>query len=135
MSGQTVARHRSRRIAAAGGGDNWMISETTSPVDYTPIVTAIAFSRGGADGSLMQLAIYCRGGRTELVVAGPAVAGNGEDYAISYRINDGQPVQLAAGRHRLEPAPRSRAISCACCSRSPRRAHRRPHLPPSGCRP
>src|SRR6187431_1177237 len=60
----------SRDIAAAPdrparGGGNWMISETTSPVDYTPIVTAVALSRGGSDGSLMQLAIYCRGGRTE----------------------------------------------------------------------
>ena len=60
-------------------------------------MTATAFSRGGSDGSLMQLAIYCRGGRTELVVAGPAVSAGGADYAISYRINDGQPVQLAAG--------------------------------------
>ena len=37
------------------------------------------------------------GGRTELVVAGPAVSRSSADYAISYRINDGQPVQLAAG--------------------------------------
>jgi hypothetical protein len=93
----------SRDIAAAPdrpgrGGDNWMISETTSPVDYTPIVTAVAFSRGGSDGSLMQFAIYCRGGRTELVVEGPANAGKGDDYAISYRIDDNDPVQVVAGR-------------------------------------
>ena len=29
--------------------------------------------------------------------AGPAVSRSSADYAISYRINDGQPVQLAAG--------------------------------------
>ena len=81
----------------ARGGDNWIVSETTSPVNYTPIVTATAFSRGGSDGSSMQLSIHCRGGRTELVVSGPAVSSGGTDYAISYRINDGQPVQLAAG--------------------------------------
>jgi hypothetical protein len=79
------------------GGDNWIISETTSPVDYTPIVTASTSSRGGSNGSSMQLSILCRGGRTELVVAGPAVTRSSADYAISYRINDGQPVQLAAG--------------------------------------
>ena len=45
----------------------------------------------------MQLSIRCRAGRTELVVAGPAFSRSGEDYAISYRINDNQPVQLAAG--------------------------------------
>ncbi len=79
------------------GGDNWIVSETTSPVDYAPMVAATTFYRGGSDGSSMQLSIHCRGGRTELVVAGPAVSGSSEDYAISYRINDDQPVQLAAG--------------------------------------
>ena len=40
----------------------------------------------------MQLAIHCRGGRAETVVTG---SGSGES-AISYRINDNQPVQLGA---------------------------------------
>ena len=91
----------SREIAppdrSARSGDNWIISETTSPVNYSPIVSATAFSRGAADGPPMQLSIHCRGGRTEVVVSGPAVSSGGSDYAISYRINDGQPVQLAAG--------------------------------------
>ena len=81
----------------APAGDNWIVSETTSPVDYTPIVTATTSSRGGSNGSAMQFSIQCRGGRTELVVAGPAISRSRADYAISYRINDGQPVQLAAG--------------------------------------
>jgi hypothetical protein len=79
------------------GGDNWIISETTSPRDYTPIVTAIAYSRSGSEGGLMQLSIQCRGGRTELVVPRPALSGGGADYSLSYRVNDAQPVQLAAG--------------------------------------
>ena len=87
----------SRKIAPpagpAPGSDNWIVSETTSPVDYTPIVTATALPTGGS--SSMHLSIHCRGGRTELVVAGPAVSRSGD--VISYRINDGQPVQLAAG--------------------------------------
>ena len=90
----------SRKIAPAAqapGSDNWIVSETTSPVDYTPIVSATAVSTGGSDGSSMHLSIFCRGGRTELVVAGPTVSRSGRDYVISYRINDGQPVQLAAG--------------------------------------
>lgn len=80
----------------ARGDDNWIISETTSPVNYAPIVSATALSRGGTDGPLMQLSIHCRGGRTEVVISGPAVSSSSTDYAISYRINDGQPVQLAA---------------------------------------
>src|SRR4051794_35993884 len=79
----------------APGSGNWIVSETTSPVDYTPILTATTSSRGGSNGSA-QLSIQCRHGRTELVVAGPAVSRSSADYALSYRINDGQPVQLAA---------------------------------------
>jgi len=78
-------------------GENWVVSETTSPVDYTPIVRATTPSRDGSNASAMQLSVQCRGGRTELMVAGPAVSRSGADYAISYRVNDGQPVQLAAG--------------------------------------
>jgi hypothetical protein len=79
----------------AGSGDNWVISQTTSPVNYTPIVTATAYSRG-PDDPLMRLSVHCRGGRTELAVSGPAVSSGGADYAISYRVNDRPPVQLAA---------------------------------------
>src|SRR6202165_5558497 len=89
----------SRKIAPPdrpAPNDNWIVSETTSPVDYTPIVSVSTGSRGGSDGPPDALSIHCRGGRSELVVAGPAVR-SGEDYAISYRVNDDQPVQLAAG--------------------------------------
>jgi hypothetical protein len=44
----------------------------------------------------MQLSIRCRGGRTEIAIAGPAISGRSDDYAISYRVNAGQPVQIAA---------------------------------------
>ena len=76
---------------------DWTISDTTSPVDYRPFVVAITPSLDGAEGSAMRLSIYCRNGRTELVVDGPAVSGRGEDYTISYRVNGGQPMQTAAG--------------------------------------
>jgi len=51
----------------------------------------------------MQLSIHCRGGRTDLVITGPALTGRGEDSVVSYVVNDGQPVVLAAGT----PAPGS----------------------------
>ena len=91
---EELSRSIEQPARPAPGADNWIVSETTSPVDYTPIVTATTSS---TNGSSMQLSIQCRGGRTELVVAGPAVSRSSADYAISYRINDGQPVQLAAG--------------------------------------
>ena len=89
----------SRSIGSPGpapGADNWIVSETTSPVDYTPIVTATTFSRDGSNGSSLQLSIRCRVGRTELVLGGPIFSRSRERYAISYRINDGPPVELAA---------------------------------------
>jgi hypothetical protein len=80
----------------ASAAENWIVSETTSPVDYTPIVTATAFSRDASSDSSMQLSIRCRAGHTELVVAGLSLSRSREDYAMSYRINDDPPVQLAA---------------------------------------
>jgi hypothetical protein len=76
--------------------DRWVISLTRSPVDYSPIATATISSREDDGASAIQLSIRCRGGRTEIVVAGPAISGRGDDYAISYRVNGGQPVQIAA---------------------------------------
>jgi len=81
---------------AAAKEDNWIISQTTSPVDYSPIVVATTMSLDGAAASTMKLSIRCRGGRTELVVAGPGISGRGDNYAILYRVNDGQQVQIAA---------------------------------------
>ena len=82
----------SPRLALAG--DGWVISETTSPVDYSPIATATTSSLDVPGGSPMRLSIRCRGGRTELTVAGPAINGPGNDYFISYRVNGGRSVQL-----------------------------------------
>jgi hypothetical protein len=81
---------------AAPAADNWIVSETTSPVDYTPVAIATA-SSGGGSGGAMQLSIQCRGGRTDLVIGGPALTGRGEDYVVSYGVNNGQPIMIAAG--------------------------------------
>ena len=89
----------SRAIAAslqlALADDGWVVSETTSPVDYSPIATAITSSRKIADGTSMQLSIRCRGGRSEVAVTGPAITGRGDSYFMSYRVNGGPSVQLA----------------------------------------
>ena len=77
--------------------DNWIVSETTSPLDYTPVAIATASSSGGPDGATLQLSIQCRGGRTDLVIGGPALTRRVEDYVVSYGVNDGQPVVVAVG--------------------------------------
>jgi hypothetical protein len=82
-------------LKLALAGDGWIVSETTSPVDYSPIATATTSSLNVVGGAPMRLSIRCRGGRTELIVTGPAITGRGDDYFISYRVNGGQSVQLA----------------------------------------
>jgi hypothetical protein len=77
-------------------GGSWIISETTSPVDYSPVISATTSSRGGSNESVMKLSIWCRGGRTELLLEGSGISGRGDDTAISLRINDAPPLQLAA---------------------------------------
>jgi hypothetical protein len=82
-------------LLLALAGDGWIVSETTSPIDYSPNATATAASRKVAGGSPMQLSIRCRGGRTELALTGPAITRRDVNYFISYRVNGGQSVQLA----------------------------------------
>jgi hypothetical protein len=81
----------------APAADNWIVSETTSPLDYTPVAIATASSGGGPEGAILQLSIQCRGGRTDLVITGPALIRRAEDYVVSYGVNDRPPVVVAAG--------------------------------------
>jgi hypothetical protein len=76
---------------APPAADKWIVSETTSPLDYSPVAVATASTDS------MQLSIQCRGGRTDLVIAGAALTLRGEDYVVSYAIADGRPVSLVAG--------------------------------------
>ena len=81
----------------APAADNWIVSETTSPLDYTPVAIATASSRAGPDGATLQLSIQCRGGRTDLVIGDPSLTLRAEDYVVSYAVNDSQPAVVAAG--------------------------------------
>jgi hypothetical protein len=91
-SGNALAQNGSQ--SATG---NWIITETTSPVDYTSMVVAITRSRDSVESPAMELSISCRNGRTNVVVTGQTISGRGEDYAVSYRINDDKPIQVGAG--------------------------------------
>jgi hypothetical protein len=78
--------------------ESWVVSETTSPFDYSLIALATTSASGGSDGSGLQLTIQCRGGGTELVLSSVALAQRDKDDAVAYRIDDGAPVPLATGR-------------------------------------
>ena len=92
-SGSALAQNTPQSTFATG---NWIISETTSPVDYSPVVVATTRSRE-SEGSAMELSIYCRNGRTYLVLTGQTITGRADEHAISYRINDDKPIEVGVG--------------------------------------
>jgi hypothetical protein len=71
----------------------WIISETNSPVDYSPIITAATLSQSNAKDAPTTFAIRCRGQRTDLLVSteGSWRASHAKELQVDYRIND-QPV-------------------------------------------
>jgi hypothetical protein len=87
------------------GGGQWVISETTSPVDYSPQITAALSSESAVKDAPSSFAMRCRGARTELLVstAGSWRPSNNGEFKVSYRINDQPAVEerwaaIAGGR-------------------------------------
>ena len=75
---------------AQPSGANWVISQTTSPIDYSPQITAAISSESAEKDAPSSFAIRCRGQRTELLVstAGSWRPSNNGEFKVSYRIND-----------------------------------------------
>jgi hypothetical protein len=110
--------------------DRWVVSQTRSPVDYSPIATATTFSHEFAGDNAMQLSIHCRGGRTEIAVTGLPISGRGDDYAISYRVNDSQPVQIPAAAPAFGPGVAFRVDAVALIQSLPVEGEFALHLVP-----
>jgi hypothetical protein len=82
--------------AAPPMAGKWIISETRSPIDYSPVATATASSGAGSD-SVLQLSVQCRGGRSEMVIRSAPLMRRAEDHVVSYAINDAPPVTVTSG--------------------------------------
>jgi len=70
-------------------GPNWIISETTSPVDYRPQIAALTTAHASSQDAPSSLAIHCRARRTELIISTTRYwkqATDGE-VKVVYRIN------------------------------------------------
>jgi len=76
---------------------NWIVSQTTSPIDYTPLITAAIRLPFSVKHAPNTLAIRCRGGRTELLVrtGGTWRVSSAREVRVDYQINDQPPVRLA----------------------------------------
>jgi hypothetical protein len=75
---------------------NWIISETTSPVDYAPVITAAIRLPFSVKHAPNTFAMRCRGGRTELLVRteGTWRASRTREVQVDYQINDQPLVKL-----------------------------------------
>jgi hypothetical protein len=85
--------------AAQRQGPNWIISETTSPVDYRPQITALNSARASSQDAPSSLAIHCRAQRTELTISttGSWKQPTGGEAKVVYRINGEPPVEQRWG--------------------------------------
>src|SRR5215212_8652868 len=74
---------------------NWMISETTSPVDYKPQITALTTAPASSQDAPSSLAIQCRAQRTELIISTTGSWKHAPDGVVKviYRINQQPPVE------------------------------------------
>jgi hypothetical protein len=76
-------------------GPNWIISETTSPVDYQPQIAAQTTAHPSSQDAPSSLAIHCRAHRTELIVSttGSWKSVADSEVKVEYRINEQPPVE------------------------------------------
>jgi hypothetical protein len=76
--------------AAAG---HWVLSETTSPVNYSPLVIATTASRSDSE---RMLSITCRNGRTELAITHIDSSGRGrrnDELMVTHQVSNQPAVQ------------------------------------------
>ena len=84
---------------------NWVISETASPIDYSPQITAAISSASAAKNAPSSFAIRCRGQRIDLLLStvGSWRPSNKGEFKVAFQI-DNQPTvaqqwgALAGGR-------------------------------------
>ena len=93
---------------APSQGPNWIISETTSPVDYRPQITALTTARASSQDAPSSLAIHCRARRTELIISTTGSWKQATDGVVKvlYRINQEPPVE-----QRWSPAETGRSFA------------------------
>ncbi len=87
---------RSIDIPAKPRDINWIVSETTSPVDYSPLTTAVIRSTTSSQDAPNTLVIRCRGLGTEVLLRteGTWRASRSSKVQIDYQVNDQPLVRL-----------------------------------------
>jgi hypothetical protein len=75
--------------------EDWIVSATMSPVDYSPQITATKITRRTSGNAPSMLTLGCRSQRTEISLGttGAWKPLRGDDVQVAYRINSQQEVQ------------------------------------------
>ena len=75
---------------------SWIVSETMSPVDYSPVITATTSSQPEAKDAPATFVIRCRGQRTDLLVSteGSWRASRANELQVDFRVNDQPAVRM-----------------------------------------
>jgi hypothetical protein len=84
-----LADKKNQKSAESAAG-NWIVSETTSPVDYSPMISAATSSQPVAKDAPAIFVIRCRGQRTDLLVSteGSWRASRANELQVNLRVND-----------------------------------------------
>src|SRR6202158_4158326 len=100
---QEVAPH-----PAQSQGPTWIISETTSPVDYRPQIAALTTAHASSQDAPSSLAIHCRAQRTKLIISttGSWKQATDGEVKVVYRINEEPLVE-----QRWRPAEAGRSLA------------------------
>jgi hypothetical protein len=89
------APHPITKPAPAPPAKSWIVSETASPVDFSPLVTAVMQASQPGDNGPNSLTIRCRSKRTEFLLqfaSNPASPKPGEAQ-IHFQVDDQSPVK------------------------------------------
>jgi hypothetical protein len=75
---------------------SWIVSETMSPVDYSPMITATTSSQPVAKDAPAIFIIRCRGQRTDVLVSteGSWRASRANELQVDLRVNDQPAVRM-----------------------------------------
>jgi hypothetical protein len=81
---------KNNQNSAEPAARSWIVSETMSPVDYSPIISATTSSQPVAKDAPASFIIRCRGQRTDVLVSteGSWRASRANEMQVDLRVND-----------------------------------------------
>jgi hypothetical protein len=87
---------KNNQNSAESAARSWIVSETMSPVDYSPMITAATSSQSVAKDAPAIFMIRCRGQRTDLLVGteGSWRASRANELQVDLKVNDQPAVRM-----------------------------------------